>query len=162
LFNIGDKVVYPMHGAGIIESIEEKEILGERQKYYVMRMPIGDMKVMVPMKSVESIGLREVVDESTVERVLERMRSGEVNDTTNWNRRYRANLDKIKSGDIYEVADVVRSLMLREGEKGLSTGERKMLENAKQILISELALARNLKEEQAFELIDDIVITKNN
>ncbi|SEN59779.1 CarD family transcriptional regulator [Lihuaxuella thermophila] len=151
-----------MHGAGIIESIEEKEILGERQKYYVMRMPIGDMKVMVPLKNVESIGLREVVDESTVERVLERMRSGEVNDTTNWNRRYRANLDKMKSGDIYEVADVVRSLMLREEEKGLSTGERKMLENAKQILISELVLARNLKEEQAFELIDDIVITKNN
>ncbi|WP_089971381.1 CarD family transcriptional regulator [Lihuaxuella thermophila] len=162
MFNIGDKVVYPMHGAGIIESIEEKEILGERQKYYVMRMPIGDMKVMVPLKNVESIGLREVVDESTVERVLERMRSGEVNDTTNWNRRYRANLDKMKSGDIYEVADVVRSLMLREEEKGLSTGERKMLENAKQILISELVLARNLKEEQAFELIDDIVITKNN
>ncbi|MBA4495861.1 CarD family transcriptional regulator [Paenactinomyces guangxiensis] len=161
MFNIGDKVVYPMHGAGVIESIEEKEILGKRQKYYVMRMPIGDMKVMVPMKNVESIGLREVVDESTVERVLERMRTQDVNDTTNWNRRYRANLDKMKSGDIYEVADVVRSLMLREEEKGLSTGERKMLDNAKQILISELALARNLKEEQAFELIDHIVITRD-
>ncbi|TCS94230.1 CarD family transcriptional regulator [Hazenella coriacea] len=162
MFNIGDKVVYPMHGAGVIESIEEKEILGERQKYYVMRMPIGDMKVMVPMKNVASIGLREVVDEMTVDQVLERMRQRDVSDTTNWNRRYRANLDKMKSGDIYEVADVVRSLMLREEEKGLSTGERKMLDNAKQILISELALARNLKEEQAFELIDDIVITEKN
>lgn len=162
MFNIGDKVVYPMHGAGVIESIEEKEILGERQKYYVMRMPIGDMKVMVPMKNVESIGLRGVVDETTVTHVLERMRMREAEDTTNWNRRYRANLDKMKSGDIYEVADVVRSLMLREEEKGLSTGERKMLDNAKQILISELALARNLKEEQAFELIDDIMITDEN
>jgi CarD family transcriptional regulator len=161
LFNVGDKVVYPMHGAGIIEAIEEKEILGERRKYYVMRMPIGDMKVMVPMNSVENIGLREVVDESTIERVLELMKQKDIGDTSNWNRRYRANLDKIKSGDIYEVADVVRTLMLRDEEKGLSTGERKMLENAKQILISELALARNLKEEQAFELIDRVIFGKN-
>jgi CarD family transcriptional regulator len=161
LFNIGDKVVYPMHGAGIIESIEEKEILGERQKYYVMRMPIGDMKVMVPMKNVESIGLREVVDECTVEQVLARMRRKESGEMTSWNRRYRANMDKMKSGDIYEVADVVRSLMLREGEKGLSTGERKMLDNAKQILISELALARDLEEKQASELLEDVIAVNN-
>ena len=156
MFDIGDKVVYPMHGAGVIESIEEKEILGEKQKYYVMRLPLGDMKVMVPMKNVKSIGLREVVDEETIHEVLNRMRSQKKNDTKNWNRRYRANLDKMKSGDIYEVADVVRSLMLRDEEKGLSTGERKMLDNAKQILISELVLVKNMKEEQAFELIDDI------
>lgn len=161
MFNIGDKVVYPMHGAGIIESIEEKEILGERKKYYIMRMPIGDMKVMVPMHNVESIGLREVVDEETVSEVLDRMRSQEIKDTSNWNRRYRSNLDKMKSGDIYEVADVVHSLMLRDAEKGLSTGERKMLDNAKQILISELALARDLNEDQAFELINGI-LSKNN
>jgi len=140
----------------VIESIEEKEILGEKQKYYVMRLPLGDMKVMVPMKNVKSIGLREVVDEETIHEVLNRMRSQKKNDTKNWNRRYRANLDKMKSGDIYEVADVVRSLMLRDEEKGLSTGERKMLDNAKQILISELVLVKNMKEEQAFELIDDI------
>lgn len=156
MFDIGDKVVYPMHGAGIIEAIEEKEILGEKQKYYVMRLPIGDMKVMVPMKNVKSIGLRGVVDEETIQKVLKRMRSQKKSDTTNWNRRYRTNLDKMKSGDIYEVADVVRSLMLRDEEKGLSTGERKMLDNAKQILISELVLVKNMKEEQAFELIDDI------
>jgi CarD family transcriptional regulator len=156
LFDIGDKVVYPMHGAGVIESIEEKEILGETQKYYVMRLPVGDMKVMVPMKNVETIGLRGVVDEGTVQEVLHLMRSQKESDTTNWNRRYRANLDKMKSGDIYEVADVVRSLMLRDDEKGLSTGERKMLDNAKQILISELVLVKGMKEEQAFELIDDI------
>ncbi|MBH8604813.1 CarD family transcriptional regulator [Thermoactinomyces sp. CICC 10522] len=157
MFNIGDKVVYPMHGAGIIEAIEEKEILGERQKYYVMRMPIGDMKVMVPLNNVENIGLREVVDHSTVDKVLERMKKRDIKDTLNWNRRYRANLDKMRSGDIYEVADVVRSLMVRDEEKGLSTGERKMLENAKQILISELALARDLDEAAAFKLIDGIL-----
>src|SRR5690606_55616 len=137
-------------------SIEEKEILGKKQKYYVMRLPLGDMRVMVPIKNVKSIGLREVVDEETIHKVLNRMRSQKKNDNKNWNRRYRANLDKMKSGDIYEVADVVRSLMLRDEEKGLSTGERKMLDNAKQILISELVLVKNMKEEQAFELIDDI------
>lgn len=93
-----------MHGAGVIESIEEKEILGERQKYYVMRMPIGNMKVMVPLNNVDVIGLREVVDEMTVDKVLKQMEQRDNHDTLNWNRRYRANMDKIKSGDIYEVA----------------------------------------------------------
>jgi CarD family transcriptional regulator len=162
LFNIGDKVVYPLHGAGVIESIEEKEILGERQKYYIMKMPIGDMKVMVPMKSVESIGLREVVDEETVSRVLERLKSRDCGTTANWNRRYRANMDKMRSGDIYQVADVVRSLMLRDREKGLSTGERKMLDNARQILISELVLAKGIDEEQASNLLDELVCSSEN
>ncbi|MBN2909243.1 CarD family transcriptional regulator [Polycladomyces sp. WAk] len=162
MFNIGDKVVYPMHGAGIIESIEEKEILGERKKYYVMRMPIGDMKVMIPMNNVQSIGLREVVDEETVERVIARLRNRDKGLTANWNRRYRANMDKMKSGDIYEVADVVRSLMLRDREKGLSTGERKMLDNARQILISELVLAKGMNEEQAFSLLDELVCSTEN
>ncbi|WP_131848639.1 CarD family transcriptional regulator [Baia soyae] len=157
MFNIGDKVVYPMHGAGIIESIEEREILGERKQYYVMRMPIGDLKVMVPLQSINSIGLREVVDESTVDQVLDRMKNFEEEETTSWNRRFRANMDKMKSGDIYEVAEVVRSLMFRDEEKGLSTGEKKMLDNARQILISELALARDLQAEQVFELIDEII-----
>ncbi|WP_307253824.1 CarD family transcriptional regulator [Croceifilum oryzae] len=157
MFNIGDKVVYPMHGAGIIESIEEREILGERKQYYVMRMPIGDLKVMVPLQSINCIGLREVVDESTVDKVLDRMKNFEEEETTSWNRRFRANMDKMKSGDIYEVAEVVRSLMFRDEEKGLSTGEKKMLDNARQILISELALARDLQAEQVFELIDEII-----
>ncbi|TCP68764.1 CarD family transcriptional regulator [Baia soyae] len=146
-----------MHGAGIIESIEEREILGERKQYYVMRMPIGDLKVMVPLQSINSIGLREVVDESTVDQVLDRMKNFEEEETTSWNRRFRANMDKMKSGDIYEVAEVVRSLMFRDEEKGLSTGEKKMLDNARQILISELALARDLQAEQVFELIDEII-----
>lgn len=161
LFNVGDKVVYPMHGAGIIEAIEEKEILGEKKKYYIMRIPIGDMKVMIPMGNVDEIGLREVVDGKAIDQVLGILRDDQTIMSTNWNRRYRANLDKIKSGDIYEIAGVVRNLMLRDSEKGLSTGERKMLDNAKQILISELVLAKNLNQEEAFALLDNIISEKN-
>jgi CarD family transcriptional regulator len=157
LFNVGDKVVYPMHGAGIIESIEEKEILGESQKYYVMRMPIGDMKVMIPMAKVNNIGLREVVDEQTIAEVIQRLGVPESDVSSNWNRRYRANLDKMKSGNIYDMADVVRTLMIREKDKGLSTGERKMLDNARQILVSELALAKDMDEGQALDLLDETV-----
>lgn len=162
MFNVGDKVVYPMHGAGVIEAIEEQEILGERRKYYVLRMPIGDMKVMVPLDRVSAVGLRGVVDTETVHSVLEHMKTQEESESISWNRRYRTNLDKIRSGDIFDVADVVCSLMLRDGEKGLSTGERKMLENAKQILISELVLVKNWREDQAFEMIDDIFLTERN
>ncbi|MFV9511688.1 CarD family transcriptional regulator [Tepidibacillus sp. LV47] len=161
LFNVGDKVVYPMYGAGIIEAIEEKEILGEKKCYYVMRMPIGDMKVMVPIQSVDEIGLRQVVDEEVINQVIGRLKLESTDQSTNWNRRYRANMDKMKSGDIYEIADVVRNLMLREREKGLSTGERKMLENAKTIFISELALAKDLTEEEAIALLDNIIYEKN-
>lgn len=154
MFQIGDKVVYPMHGAGVIEAIEEKEVLGEIRQYYIMRLPIGDMKVMIPMSNVQEIGLREVIDEAGVEQVLLILKQKKSTMSTNWNRRYRANLEKIKSGNIYEVAEVVRNLSLREREKGLSTGERKMLDNARQILISELVLARNAEEENVLSMID--------
>ncbi|OEF96391.1 CarD family transcriptional regulator [Vulcanibacillus modesticaldus] len=161
MFNVGDKVVYPMHGAGIIESIEEKEFLGETKKYYIMRIPIGDMRVMIPMNNVAGIGLREVVDEETIDKVIGTLQNSQTDMSANWNRRYRANLDKMKSGDIYEIADVVKNLMIRNQEKGLSTGERKMLDNAKQIFISELVLAKNLKQEEAFALLDSIISEKN-
>ncbi len=154
MFKIGDKVVYPMHGAGIIESIEEKEVLGEKRQYYILRLPVGDMKVMIPINNGEGVGLREVVDWDGVERVLSILRQQCSAMSPNWNRRYRANLEKIKSGDIYEVAEVVRNLIKRDREKGLSSGERKMLENARQILISELVLATELEEEKARSLLD--------
>ncbi len=156
MFNVGDKVVYPMHGAGIIEAIEEREILGERQRYYIMRLPIGDMKVMIPTNNVAGVGLREVIDKEEVQKVLEVLRAQRSKMSSNWNRRYRANLEKIKSGDIYEVAEVVRNLTLRDKEKGLSTGERKMLENARQILISELVLAQGIGEEDARQVLDEL------
>jgi CarD family transcriptional regulator len=153
MFNIGDKVVYPMHGAGVIEAIEEKEILGSRKKYYIMNIPIGDMKVMIPMDNVDQIGLREVVDTHGVEQVFDILKDNHSKMSTNWNRRYRANMEKIKSGDIFKVAEVVRNLMLREQEKGLSTGERKMLDSARQILVSELVLAKDTSQQDVDEII---------
>jgi CarD family transcriptional regulator len=157
MFNIGDKVVYPMHGAGIIESIEEKEILGNKQKYYIMRMPIGNMKVMIPLENVNDIGLREIINKEQVNSVVEVLGGHKTAMPNNWNRRYRINMEKIKSGDILEVADVVRNLMLRDKEKGLSTGERKMLNNAKQILVSELVLVNNMDEAEIESMIEGIV-----
>lgn len=157
LFQIGDKVVYPMHGAGIIEAIEEKEILGEKQKYYVMKMPVGNMQVMIPMANVSSLGLRQVVDTDSLETVLDILKDQRQDLASSWNHRYRRNMDKIKTGDIYEVARVVRDLMRREREKGLSTGERKMLDNARQILISEMVLVKEIDQEQANHLLDKVV-----
>ncbi|QSQ08938.1 RNA polymerase-binding transcription factor CarD [Koleobacter methoxysyntrophicus] len=156
MFNIGDKIVYPMHGAGVIEAIEEKEILGEKQKYYIMKLPIGDMKVMIPLNSVAEVGLRKVIKDREIDKVFEVLKSKKTAMSSNWNHRYRANLEKIKSGDIYKVAEVVRNLMLREKEKGLSTGERKMLENARQILVSELVLAKGIDEAEAEGILDSI------
>ncbi|BAS29118.1 CarD family transcriptional regulator [Limnochorda pilosa] len=148
LFGIGDKVVYPMHGAGVIEAIEEREVLGDRKQYYVMRMPIGEMKVMIPISSAEDVGLREVIDEAGIRKVFDILQGEETRMSTNWNRRFRANMEKIKSGDIFEVAEVVRNLAIRDREKGLSTGERKMLETARQILVSELVLAQEVSPDQ--------------
>lgn len=153
MFNIGDKVVYPMHGAGVIEAIEEKEILGTKKQYYVMSIPVGDMKVMIPLDNVRQVGLREIIDGEDVEQVFSVLRENHSKMSINWNRRYRMNMEKIKSGDIFKVAEVVSSLMGREKDKGLSTGERKMLENARQILISELVLARNCCEGEIDEII---------
>jgi CarD family transcriptional regulator len=150
-----------MHGAGVIEGIEEKEILGQRKKYFVMRMPIGDMKVMVPMENVDHIGLRQVVGNEAVNRVMNILGERDTELQTNWNQRYRANMDKMKSGDIYELADVVRNLMIRDRSKGLSTGERKMLDQAKQILISELALVKDMESKDVFTMLDGLVKKKD-
>lgn len=157
MFNIGDKIVYPMHGAGIIVAVEEREILGKKRKYYVMKMPMGDMKVMVPMDNVEDIGIREVITDEEIEQVFAVLGDIKTKMPQNWNRRYRANMDKIKSGDIYEIASVVRNLVIRDREKGLSTGERKMLNNAKQMLISEIVLAKEIEQNEAENLIEDII-----
>ena len=153
MYNVGDHVVYPMHGAGVIVAIEEREVLGEKQEYYIMALPIGDMKVMIPMKSVDELGLRQVIDDKDVKRVYQVLQGDQTAMSSNWNRRYRANMEKIKSGDIFEVAEVVRNLTIRENDKGLSTGERKMLDTARQILISELVIAEDASEEAIVETI---------
>jgi len=156
LYNVGDHVVYPMHGAGVIVAIEEREVLGETQKYYIMQLPIGDMKVMIPMNAVEELGLRQVIGPEEVARVYQVLQGEETAMSSNWNRRYRANMEKIKSGDIFEVAEVVRNLTIRDAEKGLSTGERKMLDTARQILVSELVIAQNSTKEEVEEAIQEI------
>ena len=158
MYNVGDKVVYPMHGAGVIDSIEEKEILGEKQSYYILKMP-GEVKVMVPISTAEQHGIRNVIDKGEAEKVMNVLEQDETEMEKNWNKRYRDNMDKMKSGNIYEIADVVRNLSFKQKEKGLSTGEKKMLHNAKQILVSELVLAEHATQDEVEELVDNKINT---
>ena len=161
MFNVGDKIVYPMHGAGTIDSIEEKDILGEKQSYYILRMP-GGVKVMIPTAKAEEVGVRNIIDKSSADRVISVLEQNETDMDKNWNKRYRDNMDKMKSGDIYEVADVVRNLSFKQKEKGLSTGEKKMLNNAKQILVSELVLAEHASQEEVEEIVETKINTSFN
>ncbi|RJX25027.1 MAG: CarD family transcriptional regulator [Dethiobacter sp.] len=156
MFNIGDKVVYPMHGAGIIEAIEEQEILGAKKKYYVMNIAVGDMKVMIPLDNVQRVGLRDVIEKGSVNTVYQILEGPEESVNVNWNRRYRNNMDKIKSGNIFKVAEVVSSLLLRERKKGLSTGERRMLESAKQILMSELVMVKGIDRNEVMSYLEKL------
>jgi len=154
MFKVGDKIVYPMHGAGVIESIEHKELLGTDKEFYILKLPIKNMKVMIPIENAEELGVRKVVDQNIFKDVMALLAQNKEVMPDNWNRRYRANLEKVKSGDIFEVAAVVRNLEILDREKGLSTGERKMLNNSKQILISELTLVRDLKEDDVVSLVN--------
>lgn len=154
MFNVGDKIVYPMHGAGTIDAIEEKDILGEKQNYYIIKMP-GEVKVMVPISKASDIGVRSVIDKAEAGKVLEVLEANETEMSNNWNKRYKENMEKMKSGSIYEVADVVRNLSYKQKEKGLSTGEKKMLNNAKHILVSELVLAEHASENEVENLVEN-------
>ncbi len=154
MFNIGDKIVYPMHGAGTIDAIEEKDILGEKQNYYIIKMP-GEVKVMVPTNKAEEVGVRNIIGKDEAAKVMAVLGENETEMSQNWNKRYRDNMEKMKSGDIYEVADVVRNLSFKQKEKGLSTGEKKMLNNAKQILVSELVLAEHASQEEVEKLVEN-------
>ncbi|MBP1926135.1 CarD family transcriptional regulator [Sedimentibacter acidaminivorans] len=157
MYNLGDKVVYPMHGAGVIESMESKEVLGETKNYYVLKMPIGEMKLMIPVDNVNNIGLRNIIDQDSVEEIIDILKEGAVLNDSNWNKRYRDNLLKMKTGDIYAVAQVVRDLTFRDREKGLSTGEKKMLISAKQMIVSEIALSIDEEGVSVEEFLDKII-----
>ena len=154
MFNVGDKIFYPMHGAGTVAGIEEKNILGESQNYYIIQMP-GEVKVMVPTSKAEEIGVRNVIGREEAEKVISILGEDETEMSQNWNKRYRDNMEKMKSGDACEIADVVRNLSFKQKEKGLSTGEKKMLNNAKQILVSELVLAEHASEQEVEDIIDN-------
>jgi len=158
VYNIGDRIVYPMYGAGVIESIEEKIILGKKQSYYVMKMTLtGEMTVMIPLQSCEEIGVRFVIDKEEGAKVLEAFRKAPIEENANWNKRHRENMQKLKTGDIYQVLVVVKELMYRDKSKGLSTSERKMLNNARQILVSELVLSKVAGKDDIESIMNDTI-----
>ncbi len=143
MFSIGDKIVHPLHGAGVVSDIIDQRINGINRQYYVLHIPVGDMSVMIPTHNTAEIGVRAVLSADDAEVLMESLTDIDVDMTSNWNRRYRENMLRIKSGDLREVSKVVKGLMAREAQTGLSTGERKMLSSAKNILISELVLAQS-------------------
>ena len=153
MFNIGDEIVYPMHGAGIIVDIEEKRILGELHKYYILQISVSDMKVMLPVNNLDAIGIRKVISSNAADDVISHFHCCDEDDNNNWNQRYRENIEKMKSGDLIDVATVAKTLMLRDNKKSLSNAERKMLSNAKNILISELVLAKRMSADEIKELL---------
>ena len=148
MFHVGDMIAHPMHGAGVIDSIEEKKMDGCTRLYYILKMPTGGMVVMIPTESTAQIGVRPIVDSDEADALMESIPQIDAEMTSNWNRRYRENMQRLKSGNLLEVARVVKGLMTRDVEKGLSTGERKMLHSAKQILISEIVLSKKLTYEE--------------
>ncbi len=158
MFRVGDMIAHPMHGAGVIDRIEEKRINGRTRQYYVLKMPTGGMVVMIPTDSSEAIGVRPIVDSEAAETLLNSIADIEADMTSNWNRRYRENMQRLKSGNLMEVAKVVKGLMARDVEKGLSTGERKMLHSAKQILISELVLSKKASYEEVETRINSVLV----
>jgi CarD family transcriptional regulator len=157
-FELGDNVVYPHHGAGKVLRKELKEVLGETREYLTIKILHNDMTVMVPTENAALAGLRRVIDEDTVKKVLAVLQDDCSEMPKNWNRRFKHNRDKIKTGDIYELAEVVRNLAVRECEKGLSTGEKQMYTRAKKILASELMYALELGEEEAEAHLDDLLL----
>lgn len=148
MFSVGDLVVHPMHGAGVIDAIVQEKIAGSTQDYYVFKMPVGGLLLKIPTANSQAIGIRTIIQQSEAEELLAAIPSIEVEECSNWNRRYRENMVRLKSGNLYEVAKVIKGLMFRDRQKGLSTGERKMLHSAKQILLSELVLADGREYEE--------------
>lgn len=157
MYSIGDKILYPPHGAGVIEGIEERVVLGKKHNYYILKMPSEDMTVMIPTEGCDGIGLRCIITKEEALKVLEAFRKEPVVLDDNWNRRQRENITKIKSGDIYEVLSVVKALMLRDRTKGLSTSERKMLSTSKRIMTSEIVLSGAASMSDVESILSDTV-----
>jgi CarD family transcriptional regulator len=154
-FDVGDKVVYPHHGAAIVERREVRAAFGQEKEYLVLRLAYGDLTLMVPSDNTEEVGLREVINDEEVEEVFAVLRKKDVRMPTNWSRRYKNHVEKLKSGDIYQVAEVVRNLSNRDRDKGLSAGEKRMLNRARQILVSELTFAIGVDEAEAEKKLDE-------
>lgn len=157
MYSIGAEVVHPMHGAATVEEIKEIEIVGQKHKYYALRFTLGNMVTNVPVANCENIGIRDVVDKETARKALEHFRDAEITDDSNWNKRQRDNMDKIKSGDLFQVIEVLKDLMYRDKIKGLSTSERKVLGNARQIVVSELVLSKVAVQEDIEAILNDTI-----
>jgi len=156
MFNKGDKIVYPLYGAGVIEDLERKEIEGEWQTYYVLHIPVGNLKIMISANKAESLGIREIYGKDEILKVISGVTAEPIDMPENWNQRYKENMERIKSGRLAEVSLVFRNLMLRERERGLSTAEKKMMTTAKQIILSELILSQDVDKTRAEEMLLDL------
>ena len=156
-FKVGDTVVYPHHGAALIEAVEKRTVKGEERLYLVLKVAKGDLTVRVPADNVDMVGVRDVVGQEGLDRVFDVLRMPYTEEPTNWSRRYKANLEKLASGDVIKVAEVVRDLWRREQDRGLSAGEKRMLAKARQILVSELALAEKTNEDKAEAILDEVL-----
>lgn len=155
MFKAGDKLLHPLHGVGIVESIEAQEVLGELKKYYVLNLTMKRMKVMVPVDKSEEIGIRRIANMEHIEEAFDVLKSKKAAELpANWNRRYKFNLDRLKTGDVCEVAGVLKSLASKEKRKGLSMGEKRMLDTVRQILAGEIAAAKKVDVDQAINILD--------
>lgn len=157
MLRVGDKVIYPQHGAAVVKGTEEKEVLGEKRKYYVLRLTYGDLTLKVPTDNTELVGIRDVIARDELDKVFKVLKVKECRMPSNWSRRFKTHLEKLRSGDIYQVAEVVRNLARREKEKGLSAGEKRMLSRAKQILLSEVVFAADVNEAEAENMLDKVL-----
>lgn len=158
-YRVGDLIAHPLHGAGVISGVEKKRINGALREYYVLKLPAGDMLVMIPVEACGEVGVRPIVSHAEAERILRAIPDIEISMTQNWNKRYRENMLRIRSGNLLEVAAVIKGLMTRDRERGLSTGERKMLHSARQILISELVLSDSATYDEMEKRLDDAMIS---
>jgi CarD family transcriptional regulator len=157
MYKIGDKIVYPMHGAGIIEAIEEREIFEETKPYYIMQIVSEGLQILIPVDKVDDIGVRTIVTQSVIDEMIESLKLPMDVMEKNWNRRYREHLERLKTGDIFEVAKVVKNLILLDRLKGLSTGEKKMLNNARNFIVSEMVLIQDKDKQEILDLINSSV-----
>lgn len=156
-FEVGETVVYPHHGAATIEEVEMRTFKGEEKTYLTLRVSEGDLTIKVPAENVDLVGVRDVVDEEGLEKVFGLLQAEHTEEPTNWSRRYKANVEKLASGSIHKLSEVVRDLWRRENDRGLSAGEKRMLSQARRILVSELRLAKELEEEAAEKLLDEVL-----
>ena len=157
MFKIGDKIVYPMHGAGTIDSIEKKEFLGEVKDYFILKMPIGDMDISIPTSKINDMNIRDVITKEEGDEVLKILDEDPSDMSENWTTRYRQNQEILKTGDVYEIARMVRNLAILDKDKGLSTTEKKLLNRSRRILASELVMAGSLGKEEAEAMIDESI-----